>query len=684
MTPHFRAISFCLSACFFVLQSQPLKGQQTLEPGQQSVFIFDAMTSDKLDNGLTLSCIQNDDFEQNALALHWDYLPGVAQERAGLRSAHMRCLLQSLKSQITAYPTLDWEKLELNAAGNVITLMPATESLTRIMEWLANAVSSFEFDANLWSAVQIEMKAELLERGTFAEIEPIDQLMEHRLFTDQHPYGEIPSESSVSTIQFEDINAFHRRYCMPNNCHIVLCTNDDSQKTLANAANAFGNWKARSVPVSSVIRPGVGRNNEVAWIASDDTDSLSFQMGHIMRLKPGDENEWILATLANIIRERLRSSMKSSAQIEVNFEYDATMGRFIVRGNHIGEDLIQSNIQEVLNVLELVTKELPSEEELAAAQEQLMNEHQSHLMDAAYVAQMAADLSNIELLKSEESLRKSLSQVSANDVRRVANNLLRPRSMQIVGTGPLKIGMAIGDAFDGDGNLDEYTTAGELIEPYSPVPGLTSDYIFDAYYAACGGKPAFEGLKSSRTVVRMDAEGGTVFTVTTENQYGTGFASSFEANGQVMMENVVTMKEGFKRQMDVNQAMSSTEYKRLKPDLYAARFLHLDELLGETEVLGTLETNGTIQYVVRIHFEDTTVETLFFDQTSCMLIKSTVERMGATGPNKTTNDFDEYKTYDGLTFPSHITQTTNGRPIELVTEEMQLNVRINSDIFKRN
>jgi hypothetical protein len=136
--------------------------------------------------------------------------------------------------------------------------------------------------------------------------------------------------------------------------------------------------------------------------------------------------------------------------------------------------------------------------------------------------------------------------------------------------------------------------------------------------------------------------------------------------------------------MDVNQAMSSTEYKRLKSDLYAARFLHLDELLGETEVLGTLETNGTIQYVVRIHFEDTTVETLFFDQTSCMLIKSTVERMGATGPNKTTNDFDEYKTYDGLTFPSHITQTTNGRPIELVTEEMQLNVRINSDIFKRN
>jgi hypothetical protein len=58
--------------------------------------------------------------------------------------------------------------------------------------------------------------------------------------------------------------------------------------------------------------------------------------------------------------------------------------------------------------------------------------------------------------------------------------------------------------------------------------------------------------------------------------------------------------------------------------------------------------------------------------------------MGASGPNQTTSDFDEYKTYNGLTFPSRITQTTNGRSVELVTEEMRLNVRINSDIFERN
>ena len=642
------------------------------------------MTSEKLDNGLTFSFIQNVDFEYNALALHWDYIAGVAQERAGLRSAHMRCLLQNLKNQITAYPTLEWEALEVSAKGNLISLLPATEDLPEIMDWLANGITSFELNATTWSIVQVEMQAELLKRGAFSTIEPMDQLMRHRLFSVQHPYGEIPNESSVSNIQLEDIRAFHHRYFLPNNCKIALCMNADNPEARHNAETAFGKWKARSVPVSSVMRPRVGRNTELAWITSDDKESLTFQMGHVMRLKPGNENEWILKALANIIRNRLQSIMKAGARIEVDFESDASMGRFIIRGSQLSENFMQICIQEALNLLQQMTEELPSDDELAQAIEQLINEHGIHLMNPAYVAEMAADGNSSDHLKSENEVRNSFKQVSVIDVRRVANNLLRPNSLQIVGSGPQELGKALGNAIDSDNAMDEYTLAGKLIEPYSPAPGLTSNYIFDSYYAACGGKSAFEDLKSSRTVVRMDAEGGTVFTVTTEKQYGIGFSSSFEANGQVMMENVVTMEEGFKRQMDINQIMSAREYQRLKPDLYAARFLHLDELRGVTEVLGTVESNGTIQHVVRIHFEGNVVETLFFDQTSSLLIKSIVERSGATGQNKTINDFDEYKTYDGLTFPSRITQTTNGRLVELITEEMRLNVRINSDTFNRN
>jgi predicted Zn-dependent peptidase len=684
MTPHFRAIAFCLCTCFLFSQSHPLKGQKTLDSEQQSVFSFDTISSETLDNGLTLSFIQNSEFKDDALALHWEYTPGVAQNLAGLRSAHMRCLLETLKNQITAYPALDWATLEVSADGDLLTLLPTSEDFPEVLEWLANTITSFELEAATWSEVATAMKNELQERGAFSGINPIDQLMKHRLFSNQHPYGERPSASSVNAIQLEDIKAFHRKYYLPNNCHLVFCTPSGIQNLQANATNFFKDWKARSVPAASLARPGVGRYNEVSWITSDNTEFLTFQVGHVMRLKPENDDEWILTSLANVIRERIQSVLESSAQIEVNFEYDKSMGQFIIRGSHIAGSRILVNIQEILNVLQLITEELPSEEELAEAHEQWIKEQHSHSMDATFVAQVAASGPSNERLKSEEQMRNSLSAVTPNDVRRVANNLLRPRSLQIVGTGPQKIGLAIGESIDGNGNIDEYTSAGVLIEPYSPVPGLTPDSIFDAFYAACGGKRAFEDLNTSRSVVRMDAEGETVFTVTTENQYGIRFASSFEDNGQVVMENIVTMEEGFKRQMGVNQAMSSREYRRLRPELYAARFLHLDELQGEAEVLGTFETNGTLQYVVRIQFANNAVETLFFDQTSSMLIKAIVERMGASGPNQTTSDFDEYKTYNGLTFPSRITQTTNGRSVELVTEEMRLNVRINSDIFERN
>ena len=162
---------------------------------------------------------------------------------------------------------------------------------------------------------------------------------------------------------------------------------------------------------------------------------------------------------------------------------------------------------------------------------------------------------------------------------------------------------------DSDGNIDWYDDAGNLIEPYVPVPGLEAASVFNAYYEACGGAKAFETTKSSRAVTRMDAEGGTVYTITTESLYGTGFVASYEANGQVMMENVVTIEDGFKRQMGINQKMSTSEYDRLRPQIYLDRLLHLSELQGTAEVLGSYATNGTSQYVVRINYADGSEET---------------------------------------------------------------------------
>jgi hypothetical protein len=150
-----------------------------------------------------------------------------------------------------------------------------------------------------------------------------------------------------------------------------------------------------------------------------------------------------------------------------------------------------------------------------------------------------------------------------------------------------------------------------------------------------------------------------------------------------MMENVVTIEGGFKRQMGINQKMSTNEYDRLRPEIYLDRLLHLSELQGTAEVLGSYATNGTSQYVVRIYYADGNEETLFFDSVSSKLVAARVKRSSSRGVNTTHYAFDQYQLYDGLALPTLITQTTNGRSIQFITEAMDLNIRISPDTFKR-
>jgi hypothetical protein len=100
-------------------------------------------------------------------------------------------------------------------------------------------------------------------------------------------------------------------------------------------------------------------------------------------------------------------------------------------------------------------------------------------------------------------------------------------------------------------------------------------------------------------------------------------------------------------------------------------------------VLGSYATNGTSQYVVRIYYADGNEETLFFDSVSSKLVAARVKRSSSRGVNTTHYAFDQYQLYDGLALPTLITQTTNGRSIQFITEAMDLNIRISPDTFKR-
>ncbi len=683
MTIPFRMIALCLSTGLFFMQFMPIALQAQSPSSAQSDLTFDAIADIERDNGLSLARIESPLFDQSAIAINWSYNRGLQTEQAGLADAHMRCVVKLFEKNVQK-TTLNWDSLGIQATEHTVSFAPPNARVAEVISALAATVVSFEPDAADWSDLRSEMETELETHGALSGTDPMEQIMDQILFSAKHPYGEVPDSTSLSAIELNDIIEFHRRYFRPNNCRIVFCSAPEvaDENSADQWASEFDEWTSRSVPASSISRPAVSRSTQVAWIESDERKFATFRAGHVMRLKPGDSEAWVLRTAAAILEQRLNDGLAEDENVSVHFKSDANTGQFIAQGV-LHHSTLANRMSQLQEELQRMTDDLVTEVELNTAKQQVSLDHHSNASDARWIATHAAKGTESLMSWSTASVQRSLDNASANEIRRVANNRLRPRNLNFLGNGPKGVGLDLGTALDSDGNIDWYDDAGNLIEPYVPVPGLEAASVFNAYYEACGGAKAFETTKSSRAVTRMDAEGGTVYTITTESLYGTGFVASYEANGQVMMENVVTIEDGFKRQMGINQKMSTSEYDRLRPQIYLDRLLHLSELQGTAEVLGSYATNGTSQYVVRINYADGSEETLFFDSVSSKLIAAAVKRSSSRGVNTTHYAFDQYQLYDGLAFPTVITQTTNGRSIQFITEAMDLNIRISPDTFKR-
>jgi hypothetical protein len=158
MTINLRAIAFCLSACFFFMQFSPASGQEAAVSDQNDAFNFDALKVVELDNGLSITVIEDSGFQKNALALNWNYISGLEGSLSGLKSAHMRCLLKKLEETLPQFAPLDWDSLEVSGSDDFIGLVSPAQNIESIIDWLADGVTSFNCDSTNWSVVQSEMQ----------------------------------------------------------------------------------------------------------------------------------------------------------------------------------------------------------------------------------------------------------------------------------------------------------------------------------------------------------------------------------------------------------------------------------------------------------------------------------------------------------------------------------------------
>ena len=210
-----------------------------------------------------------------------------------------------------------------------------------------------------------------------------------------------------------------------------------------------------------------------------------------------------------------------------------------------------------------------------------------------------------------------------------------------------------------------------------------ADTILDRYVDVTGGKKAYEkhltemetmtmevmgkGLKGSGSRY-ADSNGNVVESMTME---GVGQIQSGVTNGVAWETNPIV---GPRLRDGPEKADSLRDSQFNAP-------LHWHDMYKSVQTDGMADVNGEACYKVIATPMEGKPETDYFSKKTGLLIKKDKVVSSQMGEMKVEAFISDYKKFDGVLVPTHVTQKVMGSQIEVIADSVQFNVEIPKDKF---
>lgn len=619
-----------------------------------------------LANGLRMVHLESDAFEGAALAMQWTFKPGLELDKTGTREAWAQCLDAQWKAdtvgtgwdltwQITPFGFLahgnaeDWADWSTALLQGIFEGTPASQWESVRTQWISD-----------WDTIEHEPNR-LRQRATA-----------HAIFSSRHIYGEATTTESLQAISAEDIASFRKAYWLPSNCTLAIAAPPNTPRP-ALMTEVLTNWEKREVQKAALPVPSRPRQLSAA-IVLNESEPLFGSAAFSIRLKPTHPD----ALATRLLVRHLESTTNANLLLHLD-----PLASSLVSNWNGGTKDFKTNVEELRQAMRDASRE--------ALTDSVLNALRS-AAETDYTHAMARPDGALGLLMTEPSvfaaaakgdLHNVLGAIRANDVQRVGINYLRPDQMHVILVGPAEDAASLMSDWIDSESVAFFDQNLQPLSAYGPAPaGMTASEVFAAHYEAIGGVAALEGLKSCRQMGTMSAGGGMVMDVESESSYGVGHRTTISVEGQIMMEQLVRPNEGISKQMGKRRAMTEAEYQRYEEGMYAMPLLAA-ELRGlEVELVGSSNASGSTQYVIETYRQGDLVASYFFDSESHLLVRRVEVRKGPTGPVTIKTSYEDYRAFEGFSFPTRIVQRSNNQNMEFSIETVQPGARVDKKQFE--
>lgn len=658
-----KTFSILLCLLTFTVFAQIDRSQQP-QPGPAPVIQLGEPERFTLNNGLTVLIVENNKLPRAAVSLSLDNSPIAEGELAGV-SAMTAALLGKGSATIdkdSFNEEVDFMGATIDFGSQSASASSLSRYFGRVLELMADAALHPNFTQE-----EFDKEKDILldgiksgEKSVTTAARRVENLL---AYGKDHPYGEYVSKESVERVKLADVDAFYKRYFLPNNAYLVIVGDVDAGDLKKQVKKLFGKWKKKNLSTDPIPDVTNVSTTQIDFVNMPNAVQTEVTVQNTVSLRKKDADYFPLLIANGIL------GGGGEARLFLNLREDKgyTYGSYSSMGNNkytasrfrasasVRNAVVDSAVVELLYEIDRMKKEVVSDEELNRAKAKYVGSFVRAVEQPSTVAAYALEIET-EGLPDDfyTTYLESVNNVTKEDIQRVAQKYFLVDQARIVVTGKASEVLDNLEKVqfnESDISVSYYDKYGNVIDrpaSFELPDGVSAQSILADYIDAIGGQDAINAIRSLEVSYNANFMGNELEAIsinTAEEQ------KQIVKMGGNVLATVIVNASGAK----VEQMGNSMDLPpEMAADMQAVIGIIPELKMMENEsitVSGIEEIDGQSAYALEMKGQSTTTTTYYAVESGLKLKQTTVtEMMGQTQTQD--SNYNDYKRFGSLLIPS--------------------------------
>tara|TARA_A100001234_G_scaffold206999_1_gene203905 strand:+ start:250 stop:2316 length:2067 start_codon:yes stop_codon:yes gene_type:complete len=658
-----KTFSILLCLLTFTVFAQIDRSQQP-QPGPAPVIQLGEPERFTLNNGLTVLIVENNKLPRAAVSLSLDNSPIAEGELAGV-SAMTAALLGKGSATIdkdSFNEEVDFMGATINFGSQSASASSLSRYFGRVLELMADAALHPNFTQE-----EFDKEKDILldgiksgEKSVTTAARRVENLL---AYGKDHPYGEYVSKESVERVKLADVDAFYKRYFLPNNAYLVIVGDVDAGDLKKQVKKLFGKWKKKNLSTDPIPDVTNVSNTQIDFVNMPNAVQTEVTVQNTVSLRKKDADYFPLLIANGILGGGGEARLFLNLREDKGYTYGSyssignnkyTASRFRASAS-VRNAVVDSAVVELLYEIDRMKKEVVSDEELNRAKAKYVGSFVRAVEQPSTVAAYALEIET-EGLPDDfyTTYLESVNNVTKEDIQRVAQKYFLVDQARIVVTGKASEVLDNLEKVqfnESDISVSYYDKYGNVIDrpaSFELPDGVSAQSILVDYIDAIGGQDAINAIRSLEVSYNANFMGNELEAIsinTAEEQ------KQIVKMGGNVLATVIVNASGAK----VEQMGNSMDLPpEMAADMQAVIGIIPELKMMENEsitVSGIDEIDGQSAYALEMKGQSTTTTTYYAVESGLKLKQTTVtEMMGQTQTQD--SNYNDYKRFGSLLIPS--------------------------------